>query len=827
MNMRPVLKWLLGAVLLTLCHGAANAQCTGTFGANQVCGTGSGGGFPAPMNQSALTGLNLGTNGSNVTGTIGNANLTNASETINGTLCVLGASCTITTAASAVVVGTTTITGGTPSDVLSDNGGVLGMLSPTITINSTSCTLGSTCSITATASSLTVGTTTIISGAANDLLAQSSSGATVAAITTCNSGVIITSASGVPSCSTTIPATTQGNITSTGTLTGGATGSGFTIALTTSTVSGTLGVAHGGTGLTTLTSNVIYKGNTTSALATSALTDNGTIVSSSEPIDVTSQSVLTEIANASSTGTTVHKLAKLTGAPSTAVITATTDTSGAVGVVVGGAGTTSNAQIAVSGQATCVFDGGTTAGDYVQISASVGGDCTDAGATYPSANQVIGRVLSTNASAGTYAILVFHPEIVAAVSGGGGFTSATVVAGTGVNLSGACSSTSALFCTVNTPWSYSGSNISNNNAGTVTISNLTLPGSSTGTTAVASANAGASNYTVTVPANTGVIAETNLAQNFTAAQTGQLYASGYVNKFRNGTFTIWQRGISSLPTNAYTADGWVVGQPGATGSCSQGETTATATPLGYPLYVIGCAGATGNTNTYIYQRIESFDAAPMAGQTVTVQFQFYQGSGSTVTPQLQTFYPTATDNWTAATTDLTVSLTPCATGTWCTESYTFAVSANAANGYQVVFYCNTALTAGQSCYVGAADIRVTPGVATGINLNPPPPEMRSVAEEAQQCRRYYYTGFAYNYGYNAAGNLLLFYQTFPVTMRTLPTMAYNNASFDNVSGLTMVPEYGGGPSNTWGGAAGMYSYSTVGATGGAFIYFWYTASADL
>ncbi len=140
--MRPVLKWLLGAVLLTLCHGAANAQCTGTFGANQVCGTGSGGGFPAPMNQSALTGLNLGTNGSNVTGTIGNANLTNASETINGTLCVLGASCTITTAASAVVVGTTTITGGTPSDVLSDNGGVLGMLSPTITINSTSCTLG-------------------------------------------------------------------------------------------------------------------------------------------------------------------------------------------------------------------------------------------------------------------------------------------------------------------------------------------------------------------------------------------------------------------------------------------------------------------------------------------------------------------------------------------------------------------------------------------------------------------------------------------------------------------------------------------------------------
>ena len=38
------------------------------------------------------------------------------------------------------------------------------------------------------------------------------------------------------------------------------------------------------------------------------------------------------IANASSTGTTLNKLAKLTGAPSTAVISGGSDTSGAVGV---------------------------------------------------------------------------------------------------------------------------------------------------------------------------------------------------------------------------------------------------------------------------------------------------------------------------------------------------------------------------------------------------------------------------------------------------------------------------------------------------------------
>jgi alkaline phosphatase len=63
-------------------------------------------------------------------------------------------------------------------------------------------------------------------------------------------------------------------------------------------------VPDGGTGLATLTSNVIYKGNGNGALAASGLTDNGTIVSSSESIDATGKSNITEIANAGTTGTT-------------------------------------------------------------------------------------------------------------------------------------------------------------------------------------------------------------------------------------------------------------------------------------------------------------------------------------------------------------------------------------------------------------------------------------------------------------------------------------------------------------------------------------------
>lgn len=211
---------------------------------------------------------------------------------------------------------------------------------------------------------------------------------------------------------------------------------------------GTLAVSRGGWGLSTLTSNAIYKGNGTSAPVVSALTDDGTKVSTSEPIDLTSKSLVTEIANAGTTGTTLNALAKLTGAPSTAVVTATTDTGGVVGVVVAGAGTIGNALIARSGQVSCVFDGATTAGDYVQISSTTAGNCHDAGASYPSSAQVIGRVLSTNGAAGTYAIVI-SDEIRAGGGGGGGtVTSATVAAGGGIAVSGTCTITTTGTCTV-------------------------------------------------------------------------------------------------------------------------------------------------------------------------------------------------------------------------------------------------------------------------------------------------------------------------------------------------------------------------------------------
>jgi hypothetical protein len=220
-------------------------------------------------------------------------------------------------------------------------------------------------------------------------------------------------------------------------------------------VSGALGTAvntvGGFTVFASQTANTIYKGNGSSAPVASSITDNGTIVSTSEPIDTTNSAHLQEIANAGSTGTTVNKLAKLTGSPGTAVIATTSDTTGnVIGIVTGGAGTAGNAQIAITGQASCIFDGAITSGHYVQVSTTAGGSCHDSGATFPTAGQVLGIVLAaTNASPGStpQAVALFPPVILGTNASSSG-TVTTITAGNGIALSSGATCTTTCTITV-------------------------------------------------------------------------------------------------------------------------------------------------------------------------------------------------------------------------------------------------------------------------------------------------------------------------------------------------------------------------------------------
>lgn len=232
----------------------------------------------------------------------------------------------------------------------------------------------------------------------------------------------------------------------------------------------------------------------------------------------------------------------------------------------------------------------------------------------------------------------------------------------------------------------------------------------------------------------------------------QSSASGFVNKFRNGTFDVWQRGTTSLATASSlatpcvaTADGWCVVQTTAQGSC----TKAIGGIIGLGIInKLQCVGASSNADTLITQRIESYIAAPLEGNVVTFQIQFFQDTVSSVTPKLSACYASAQDNFTTCTSDLgATSLSSCATATWCTESYTFAASVNAINGYQITFDCNTALTALQHCYVAQADIRATPNATCNgtappcVQTNPPPPELRPIQTELAFNQRYFETTY--------------------------------------------------------------------------------------
>ena len=149
------------------------------------------------------------------------------------------------------------------------------------------------------------------------------------------------------------------------------------------------------------------------SLTATAQTTGGTTV-------LNTSSLIETLPNDTSTGTVNNKLLVYTAAAK--VKTAGTgDTSDVVGICVPGqtgtsCGTSGNASVAIAGQASCVFDGATTAGDFVVTSTTTAGDCHDAGSTVPATVQVLGYVLSTNASGGTYAVDISNIGAMAALN---------------------------------------------------------------------------------------------------------------------------------------------------------------------------------------------------------------------------------------------------------------------------------------------------------------------------------------------------------------------------------------------------------------------------
>jgi hypothetical protein len=230
---------------------------------------------------------------------------------------------------------------------------------------------------------------------------------------------------------------------------------------------------------------------------------------------------------------------------------------------------------------------------------------------------------------------------------------------------------------------------------------------------------------------------------------------GFVNRFRNGTMDVWQRGASGMsttaagPTTQTAADGWYIVPSGASVAWAQ------VAGRGPTVYSLKVTGASSVTDVLTKQRIESFVAAPLAGQTVTAQAQVYNSTGAAVTPTLTVKHAGSTDNWSSPVTDVSaVTLQSVANSQWTQIAYTFSANAASANGLEVTIDFGNNFTSGsQSIQITELDIRSTPGVATGINNSPPPPELRPIGVEVPFNQRYFETSYDAGVTPGTAGNL--------------------------------------------------------------------------
>ncbi len=330
---------------------------------------------------------------------------------------------------------------------------------------------------------------------------------------------------------------------------------------------------------------------------------------------------------------------------------------------------------------------------------------------------------------------------------------------------------------------------------------------------------------------------------------------GFLNKFRNPSMNIAQRGtgasqVSTSTPGGYTLDGWIVlaGTSGTTWS----QAGATGNPISSNcLQITGAGTGSGSNDVSIRQRIEGSTAAPLANQTITVQLFFWNaGGGTSVTPTITVNHAYSVDNWTshAAVNDQpTTSMQPIGSATSGIIAYTWNDPGSAANGLEIIIdFGSVWNSTSKYFYVTDFDMRATPGLTAGVCYNPPIPEARPDAVELAYCQRYFNSTFgngiapAQNAG--LAGALLAqacstsagvcAQWNYPAQMRAIPTTitTYNPSNTNaywrdvtNPADLTVTVD----PSTSKGMANLVIGSSTYAGAVGDLCYIHATASAEL
>jgi uncharacterized membrane protein len=261
------------------------------------------------------------------------------------------------------------------------------------------------------------------------------------------------------------------------------------------------------------------------------------------------------------------------------------------------------------------------------------------------------------------------------------------------------------------------------NLGAVQLSDST---SSTSTTLAATANAVKTTYDLANSAYAG-------------AFTNNFYAGK--NKVINSAFQIWQRGTSIAGATAvnYAADQWQLFRAGTTLTRQATGDTTNLPNIQYCARVQRNSGTTGTAAVLLSQSVETSNAIPYAGRTVTLSFYARKGadySGASSGMGATVFTGTGTDqNYISGFTGVATAFTfaPTLTSTWQRFTQTGSI-ASTATELAVNFSYEPVGTAGANDYFEVTGVQLEIGsVATPFQT-----ASGSIGGELALCQRYYY-----------------------------------------------------------------------------------------